>query len=365
MSSKSSPQIKRKSVPLIGQSAESFQIGPLSPSLSDSLTNGTSILAPAPPTPPPKHEPTMEQPSTPPQQQQSTLSEATYKRYFPSVDTTSSYMPGTFPTEDSPPLPQSSHTSKLQKMGYGASASASPSPYSPSSQPSAASQSPRRPSSIFRLFPFKRKYDDRTFSSAESISSGRPQTPGADSIIGSLADSGGGLDMKKKKSGGIWGRRKSSLSFVTSADRGAGGVNGNGNENDSAAAGGSMKGRNVSGNGAMAGGEAVFEGEEEEFPPRLKKKKSSTFWRRTSSLGFERMGSGYTQEQQATRNGSVEGGAVNGHQRMEDEGDTVMSEPDPTTLRPRSPPPRLPEVGGVVSEKGGLMDGEDWFGNIG
>ncbi|KAI4240204.1 MAG: hypothetical protein L6R42_011565, partial [Xanthoria sp. 1 TBL-2021] len=78
MTSEIGPQIKRKSVPLIGQSAESFQIGPLSPSLSDSLTNGTSIPAPAPPTPPPKEPSIMERPSTPSQQQRSTLSEATY-----------------------------------------------------------------------------------------------------------------------------------------------------------------------------------------------------------------------------------------------------------------------------------------------
>lgn len=118
----------------------------------------------------------------------------------------------------------------------------------------------------------------------------------------------------------------------------------------------------MSGNSAAsAGGEAVFEGDEEEFPPRLKKKKSLTFWRRTSSLGLDRMGPGYGREQQPTRNGSVDT-ATNGYQH--DGEDTVMSEPDPITLRPRSPPPKLPEVGHVVHEQGGLMGGEDWFGNI-
>ncbi|KAI4241108.1 MAG: hypothetical protein L6R40_004747 [Gallowayella cf. fulva] len=351
--------IKRKSVPLIGQSAESFQIGPLSPSLSDSLTNGTSIPPPDPPTPPPKDTSTMDHPSTPPpQQQQNTLSDATYKRYFPSDDTSSSDMPGSFPTEDSPP-PEAKPTytsSKLQKMGYEVSASASPSPYAPTSHPSAASQSPGRPSSVFRLFPFKRRHGDRTSSSGESISSGRPKTPGAESVVGSLAESGGGVSLKKKMSGSFWGRRKSSLSFVTGAE--AGGANRNGH----AAALASTRQRTMSGNSAAsAGGEAVFEGDEEEFPPRLKKKKSLTFWRRTSSLGLDRMGPGYGREQQPTRNGSVDT-ATNGYQH--DGEDTVMSEPDPITLRPRSPPPKLPEVGHVVHEQGGLMGGEDWFGNI-
>ncbi|KAL8786210.1 MAG: hypothetical protein Q9213_002898 [Squamulea squamosa] len=361
MSSKSGPQIKRKSIPLIGQSAESFQIGPLSPSLSDSLTNGTSIPAPAPPTPPPKEPSIMEHPSTPPQQQHSTLSDATYKRYFPSNDTPSSDMPGTFPTEDTPPepLPPSHTSSKIQRMGYEASVSASPSPYTASAHPSATSQSPRRPSSVFRLFPFKRKYDDRTSSSADSISTERPQTPGADSIIGSLVDSGGGLSLKQKKSGSFWGRRKSSLSFVTGAEGTNGQTNGQHNTVNP------VRQKTVSNNAAGNGGEAVFEGDEEEFPPRLKKKKSLTFWRRTSSVGLERMGSGsgsgYGQDQ-PTRSASIETGP-NGHRHIEE--DAVMNEPDPITLRPRSPPPKLPEVGHVLHEKGGLMGGEDWFGNIG
>ncbi|KAL8679417.1 MAG: hypothetical protein Q9186_004294 [Xanthomendoza sp. 1 TL-2023] len=358
MTSKNGPQIKRKSVPLIGQSAESFQIGPLSPSLSDSLTNGTSIPPPAPPTPPPKDTSSMDRPSTPiQQQQQTTLSDATYKRYFPSDDTSSSHMPGSFPTEDSPPEPQPIHnSSKLQKMGYEVSASASPSPYAHPSQPSATSQSPHRPSSVFRLFPFKRKQEDRTSSSADSIASGRPQTPGAESVIGSLAESQGGFSLKKKKSGSFWGRRKSSLSFVTGAEESA-----QQQRNGNMAATGSMRQRTVSGNDGGPG-KGVFEGEEEEFPPRLKKKKSLTFWRRTSSLGMDRMGSyGQEQQKQPTRNGSIEN-AANGFQH--DGEDTMMSEPHRITLRPRSPPPMLPEVGQVVHEKGGLMGGEDWFGNI-
>ncbi|KAL8862416.1 MAG: hypothetical protein Q9178_001426 [Gyalolechia marmorata] len=362
MTSHAGPLIKRKSVPLIGQSAESFQIGPLSPSLSESLTNGTSIPAPAPPTPPSKEPSIMEHPSTPPEHPQTTLSNTTYKRYFPST----SYMPGAFPTEDSSPQANPSHTSsKLQRMGYEASASASPSPYAPSSQPSATSPSPRRTSSVFRLFAFKRKHDDRTSSSVEPVSSsGRPQSRGADSVIGSLADSGGGgHSLKKKKSGSFWGRRQSSLNFVTGAEA-ENGTPANPIRQRTV----SSNSNAVSGPGNVGDGVVFAEGEEEEFPPRLKKKKSLTFWRRGSSLGLERMGSGsgngreQHHQQQHTRNGSMDN-AVNGHHPSAEE-DTVMSERDSITLRSSSPPPVLPEVGYVVHEKGGLMGGEDWFGNI-
>ncbi|KAI4197343.1 MAG: hypothetical protein LQ350_005963 [Teloschistes chrysophthalmus] len=361
MSSKSGPQIKRKSVPLIGKSAESFQIGPLSPTISESLTNGTSIPAPSPPTPPPKED-TM-RPATPSQQQQTkgTLSNTTYSRFFPESQQGS--MPGTFPADDEMPqddpqlpvqTPQDEQQSpiqtpqKLKKMGYEASASASQSPYDPSPQASASSQSPRRPSSVFRLLPFKRKIGDRTSSSADSISSGRPQTPGAESIMGSLADSNGGFSLKGKKSGSFWGRRKSSLNYVTGAE-GTGAMH-SGNR---AAM---MKERTVS------GGSGVYSGEDgdEEFPQRLQPKKSLTFWRRTSSMGLDKTGEGYGQQGPPTRSGSHSNGTNGVHQNE----DTLMSEPDPSTLRPRSPPPQLPEVGYVVEEKGGLMGDEDWFGNI-
>ncbi|KAI4289587.1 MAG: hypothetical protein L6R35_001144 [Caloplaca aegaea] len=347
-SSQSGPQIKRKSVPLIGQSAESFRIGPLSPSLSDPLTNGTPIPAPEPPTPPPQEVPML--PSTPPQTQ-APLSEATYNNYLNSA--TSLKMPGTFPSEDFSlqDEPQSQTSSKLEKMGYQASASASPSPYTPSTHPSASSRSPRRPSSVFRLLPFKRSYNDRASSSADSFVSGRPQTPGADSMMGSLAGDVADKTVKKKKSGTFWGRRKSSLNFVTGVEET--GVR-NGNKI------GSMRQRTVSSNDGAGGGDAVYDGEEE-FPPRLKKKKSLTFWRRTSSLGLDRINSGDGQQQQPGRNGRVASPASNGYQES---ADTVTSEPDPITLRPRSPPPRLPEVGHVVQEEGGLMGDEDWFGSI-
>ncbi|KAL8965119.1 MAG: hypothetical protein Q9183_004018 [Haloplaca sp. 2 TL-2023] len=372
MSSKSGPQIKRKSVPLIGKSAESFQIGPLSPSISDSLTNGTSIPPPDPPTPPAKNEEsTMMRPSTPSQQpvQQGQLSDATYHRFFPSTSSPES-MPGAFPSEGQPqpeeedPVPQRQTTPKLQRMGYEVSASASPSPYAPSSsRPSASpSQSTRRPSSVFRLLPFKRK---AAGNDSDSTFSARPQTPGAESVMGSLADSGAGGSLRKKRSG-FWGRRKSSLSHVIGSD-GAGE--------------GAAQRRAVSSGYTGPSGEAQggWDGEEE-FPPRLKKKKSLTFWRRGSSLGLDKMGSGYEQQQQQQQsrpqqqhrsgeNGisgvndlmGVNGGASNGYHHDED---TEMGEPDRITLRPRSPPPQLPEVGHVVQEQGGLMGEEDWFGNI-
>ncbi|KAI4108486.1 MAG: hypothetical protein L6R37_001090 [Teloschistes peruensis] len=344
MTSKSGPQIKRKSVPLIGMSAESFQIGPLSPTISESLTNGTSIPAPSPPTPPPKEVTPSEQ------QPKGILSNTTYNRYFPESQQES--MPGTFPTDDETPQDEPQMPvqtpSKLKKMGYEASASASQSPYDPSPRASASSPSPRRPSSVFRLLPFKRKIGDRTSSSADSISSGRPQTPGAESIMGSLADSSGGLSLKAKKSGSFWGRRKSSLNYVTGAE--ATGTTHSGNR---AAM---MKERAVSSGSRVYGGDDG----DEEFPQRLQPKKSLTFWRRTSSLGLDKTGQGNGQQGPLTRSGSHSNGTNGVHQNE----DTLMSEPDPSTLRPMSPPPQLPEVGHVVKEKGGLMGDEDWFGNI-
>lgn len=264
-------------------------------------------------------------------------------------------------------------------MGYEASASASQSPYAPSIQPSATDPSPRRPSGVFRLF--KRRYDDtHTSSSAESItsSSTRPQTPGADSVIGSLADSEsgrGGKIPKNKKSGTFWGRRKSSLNFMTGVEESSsGGPAVQQRNGDNGAAVTSMKQQqqpravssNVGENAATFAG-----GEEEEFPPRVKQKKSLTFWRRTSSLGLDRMGSGSgsgygPENHQSTRNASIDvqnAAATNGQTSLLGE-DTVMSEADAIASRPRSPPPVLPDVGVVVHEKGGLMGGEDWFGDI-
>ncbi|KAL9009158.1 MAG: hypothetical protein Q9180_009427 [Flavoplaca navasiana] len=141
----------------------------------------------------------------------------------------------------------------------------------------------------------------------------------------------------------------------------------NGNGNPAAS---SMRGQRAvsSGSAAGGGGEAVLEGgEEEEFPPRLKKKKSLTFWRRTSSLGLDRMGSGAgsTTYGQPIRNASIEEKAAgtNGQASLLGE-DTIMSDIEKVETRPRSPPPVLPEVGVVVHEEGGLMGGEDWFGGI-
>ena len=141
------------------------------------------------------------------------------------------------------------------------------------------------------------------------------------------------------------------------------------NENGNLAA-SSIKGQRAVSSGTAAGGgdDAVLEGgEEEEFPPRLRKKKSLTFWRRTSSLGLDRMasGAGSTTYGQPTRNASIEEKAVgtNGQASVLGE-DTIMSDIERIDTRPRSPPPVLPEVGVVVHVEGGLMGGEDWFGGI-
>ena len=318
----------------------------------------------------------MERPTTPPQQQpRSTLSEATYNRFFPLDEPSPSHPPATsttYPTidsNDSPPPPQPSHqSSKLQKMGYEVSATASPSPYPPSNNPS--TPSPRRPSGVFRLLPFKRRHDEtRTSTSHDSISSIRPQTPGDESIMGSLADGESNPSLKKKKSGSFWGRRKSSLNYMVGVEDASLQQRQQRNENGNLAA-SSIKGQRAVSSGTAAGGgdDAVLEGgEEEEFPPRLRKKKSLTFWRRTSSLGLDRMasGAGSTTYGQPTRNASIEEKAVgtNGQASVLGE-DTIMSDIERIDTRPRSPPPVLPEVGVVVHVEGGLMGGEDWFGGI-
>ncbi|KAL9610521.1 MAG: hypothetical protein Q9167_004781 [Letrouitia subvulpina] len=205
-------------------------------------------------------------------------------------------------------------TPKLQKRGYEVSATASASPYAPSasSQPLSAAErkSPRRPgSSIFRLLPFKRTFNDRASSSAESFSTrgARPQTPGADtsSIVPSLADSGtGGVPMgslSKKKSGTFWGRRKSSLSLV---------------------------------------------------------------------VGVDEMGQMARQSQdQSTKNMQMQvtgltNGRLGGYQNGADTEMGRVAAPDSIPMRPRSPPPQLPEVEHVLNG-GGLMGGENWFAHIG
>ena len=345
MSAKQGPPIKRKSVPLIAKSADSFQIGALPSSLSESLTNGTSIPAPPPPTLPPKDDGIMAPP--PPIVDKNNNAEG--PEYTPSFSSTSSPpMPGTFPideNQENTAIPQT--PPKLKKMGYQASASASPSPYASPSQPSSSSKSPRRPSSVFRLLNLKRSFNDRASSSSESFSTGRPQTPGAESMLGSLADSGTGGSLRKKKSGSFWGRRKSSLSHVTGADE-MGQSNGHG----------PTKQREISSSSGYGSGKAAID-EDEEFPPRLKKKKSLTFWRRSSSLGLDRV-----MQDNIQRQNGIEGiSKSNGRDASIDvEMGGVVA--DLVPVRPRSPPPQLPEVGGVLHEEGGLMGEEDWFGNI-
>ncbi|KAL8741168.1 MAG: hypothetical protein Q9190_006200 [Brigantiaea leucoxantha] len=358
MSLKSGPPIKRRSIPLIGKSAESFQIGPLSPSLSESLTKGTSIPAPLPPAPPSKE--TAMPPSTP-----QPKSSSNYMRNSPRSGVTAS-MPGTYVDDDDDDDNEASlkttitprTTSKLKSMGYEASASVSASPYASSSQPSSSSKSSRRPSSIFRLLPFKRSFNGRASSSADSFSTDRPQTPSADSIVPSLAESSTlSGTLRKRKSGSFWGRRKSSLNLVTGADE-------MGQQQSQDA------GARSNGNGTY-GGHREEDGEEE-FPPRLKTKKSGTFWKRRSSLGLDAQvatanqrqshdqGNGSTSQRQGT-NGQP-GWYQNGV------GDAMgggMAEPDSITIRSRSPPPKLPEVQHVLSGEGKLMGEENWFANIG
>ncbi|KAL9046851.1 MAG: hypothetical protein Q9214_000429 [Letrouitia sp. 1 TL-2023] len=385
------PVVKRKSIPLIGKSAESFQIGPLSPSLSDSLTNGTDIPPPPPPlqqqsSTTPSGENAMIRPGTPQRAGRGGGPGAPGGSSRPQSPAAELSMPGAFVNDKDEGLrPGSSRiatpqTPKLQKLGYEVSATASPSPYAPSasSQPLSAAErkSPRRPgSSIFRLLPFKRTFNDRASSSAESFSTrgARPQTPGADtsSIVPSLADSGtGGVptgSLSKKKSGTFWGRRKSSLSLVVGVDEMGQMVQQPQQQPQQHQGEG---GRRVASSGSGLGDHE----EGEEFPPRLKKKKSGTFWRRRGSMGFDTLANQQQARQsqdQSTKNmqmlmpGSTNGG-LGGYQKGAGI-DTEMGQvaaPDSIPLKSRSPPPQLPEVEHVLNG-GGLMGGEDWFAHIG
>ncbi|KAI4213168.1 MAG: hypothetical protein LQ351_004114 [Letrouitia transgressa] len=387
------PIIKRKSIPLIGKSAESFQIGPLSPSLSDSLTNGTDI--------PPPPLPLQQQSSTEPLGENKMMRPGTPQRAGgrggrggsgtpgsssrPQSPAAEPSMPGAFVDDKDERLrPGSSRivtpqTPKLQKLGYEVSATASSSPYAPSasSQPLSAAEkkSPKRPgSSIFRLLPFKRTFNDRASSSAGSVSTRgpRPQTPGADtsSIVPSLADSGtGGVpagSLSKKKSGTFWGRRKSSLSLVVGVDEMGQMVQQPEYQQHQQ----EEVGRRVASSGSGLGDQD----EGEEFPPRLKKKKSGTFWRRRGSMGFDTLANQQQARQiqdQSTKNMQIQipesmNGQLRGYQNAAGV-DTEMGQvasPDSVPLRPRSPPPQLPEVEYVLNG-GGLMGEEDWFAHIG
>ena len=96
---------------------------------------------------------------------------------------------------------------------------------------------------------------------------------------------------------------------------------------------------------------------EADVRPRLNKKKSGTFWgRRKSSFGMplEEVG------QESFADQHTNGDAAAAEEHLDTRTSTVSYQEEE---RPRSPPPKLPEVDELLD--GGSMGAEDLFKNIG
>ena len=302
-----------------------FKLPKLDASLSESLTAGTSIPPPLP-SPPPKDAPSMIIRKTTPSVQQTELP----IEYRPSTSTT---MPGAFPTsplDSSSPGPQTPsarpQTENDQPVALG---------YPLPSTPSTAS--PRRPGSLKNLFrPLSRFY-----SNSDSQTTSPPGLRSA-SPSGTSVGSSARQILNHKKSGSFWDRRKSSLGLKVEG-----------------------AGQNGFSNGRLNGNHTfVEEAVERSSPylgeadvrPRLNKKKSGNLWgRRKSSLGIPLEEAGQDNLSPQQTNVSVTGTGdyldrkVSGVSYQEEE-------------RPRSPPPKLPEVDEIYD--GGSLGAEDMFSKI-
>lgn len=304
-----------------------YKLPKLDASLSNSLTAGTSI-PPPPPTPPPKDAPSMiiEKINIPTPQPDSPSD------YRPSTATT---MPGAFPTSpmDSPIARPQTPSTRPRTENNPPVALGYPLPSTPSTTSS------RRPGSISRLFrPLSRFYGSPSESNNTSPSSLRPSSPGGSSM-GSFARP----SLNHKKSGSFWDRRKSSLGMEIEG-----------------------AGQNEFSSPEMNGSHTVVEEEversspalgEADVRPRLNKKKSGTLWgRRKSSFGIPLEEAPQDTFSDQRTNGSVT--------VVEDHPDTTTSEvSNQQDERPRSPPPKLPEVEEIYD--GGSLGAEDMFKNIG
>ena len=243
-------------------------------------------------------------------------------------------MPGAFPTSplDSPSAGLQTPSARPRTENDRPFASGYPLPSTPSTN------SPRRPGSFKNLFrPLSRFYSNSSDPQTMSPPGLRSASPSGTSM-GSAARA----SLNHKKSGSFWDRRKSSL-----------GLNVEG------------AGHNAFANGGMNGNHTVVEEEversspylgEADVRPRLNKKKSGTFWsRRKSSFGMplEEVGQAKLSPQQTS--GSVVGN-----------GDYLDSKTSGVSYqeeeRPRSPPPRLPEVDEIYH--GGSLAAEDMFSKI-
>ena len=298
------------------------------------LAAGTTLPMPSPPIPPPKDRlpPPMTPQRKPVQRQKSPLSAEAFSSPVSTI-------PGSFPDTPSPPQ-------GLQSTPYSTEVHSSNT--TPESTP--GSKGYKRLSSMRNLLPFKmmrRSYE----STSPDTSNFRPTTPGEESVTSS-----GRPSLRKKMSGSFW-RRKSSLGTTF------------------------VPGQEGEGNGhAERQDDTIMEDSRpatpalEDTPPPLKKRKSSTFWRRKSSLTLadtlnaEKQGWGSKPSESAVNgngNGHGYGGTSQMERKVSDRLGRKSSEPQsphsPPPPRSYSPPPQLPEfVGGGE----GLGLGEDFFREV-
>lgn len=96
--------------------------------------------------------------------------------------------------------------------------------------------------------------------------------------------------------------------------------------------------------------------------PTLKKRNSTTFWRRKSSMGLNG-GTGYFPPHGMNGTGTGNGSAMSGATKDVDGGVHSIDLQPVEDTRPRSPPPVIPEM--EVMTEDGFMGSDDMFNHIG
>lgn len=301
----------------------SFQLPGLPQSLSESLVKGTSIPPPLPS--PPPSEPSIIS-ITPERPKPGTAQPAT----LPSPPLTRS-MPGAFPTSRSP-SPNNAPPQTPRNYSRGSN------PYSPSPQASETlprspntpkTKSPRRPGGLRNLLSFRRSSLFSPISDASRGEPSRPTTPGGLSIASTF-----GMSLGRNSGGGFW-RRKSGITPLGDEQRLGGlaspGPNGYGPD-----------GAGLEAHRATA------------HPLResisMNRRPSGSFWRRKSSMTLNMDGQDGYFPPAANGNGALGGE------------ETPLTSLNDVALntRPKSPPPKLPELsGGNVH-----LDADDMFKDI-
>ena len=94
----------------------------------------------------------------------------------------------------------------------------------------------------------------------------------------------------------------------------------------------------------------------------LKKRNSTTFWRRKSSMGISG-DRGHLLAHAMNGTGTGNGSAVPGAINNVDSGVNSVELQNVVDTRPRSPPPMIPEM--EVMTEGGSLGGDDMFNHIG